>query len=138
MRKWGLAAGGTPGCSLCWRGTKAEGKTRLCMREIVPVPKPIIPKFKKKKKKGGRGKDFSTKLCFYLWILNGRLFTQLSWLLKPVQLKQYAGSSPPSNQKLLAQRRPSRGTNLLGDVFQVTPSNGLNVNSPAGEWHFGK
>lgn len=87
-----------------------------------------------KKKK----KDFSTKLCFYLWILNGRLFTELSWLQKPGQLKQYAGSSPPSNQKLLAQRSLNRGTNLLGDVFQGTPSNGLNVNPPAGEWHFGK
>lgn len=74
------------------------GKTLLCMREIMLAPKPIIPKFKKKKK------DFSTKLCFYLWILNGRLFTQLSWLQKPGQLKQYASSSPPSNQKLLAQR----------------------------------
>lgn len=91
-----------------------------------------------KKKKGKKKKDFSTKLCFYLWILNGRLFTQLSWLQKPGQLKQYAGSSTPSNQKLLAQRSLNRGTNLLGEVFQVTPSNGLNVNPPAGEWHFGK
>lgn len=88
------------------------GKTLLCMREIMLASKPIIPKFKKK---------FSTKLCFYLWILNGRLFTQLSRLQKPGQLKQYAGSSPPSNQKLLAQRRLNQGTNLLGAVFQGTP-----------------
>lgn len=131
-RKWGLAAGRIPECSLCWRRTRVEGETLLCMREIMLAPKPIIPKLKKKKK------DFSTKLCFYLWILNGRLFTELSWLQKPGQLKQYAGSSPPSNQKLLAQRSLNRGTNLLGDVFQGTPSNGLNVNPPAGEWHFGK
>lgn len=71
-------------------------------------------------------------------VLNGRLFTQLSWLQKPGQLKQYVGSTPPSNQKLLAQRNLNRGTDLLGDVFQVTPSNCLNVNPPAGEWHFGK
>ena len=68
---------------------RRRGKTLLCMREIMLVPKPVILKFKKKKKNF----FFSTKLCFYLWILNGRLFTQLSWLQKPGQLKQYAGSS---------------------------------------------
>lgn len=30
----------------------------MYMREIVPVPKPIIPKFKKKKKKRREGKRF--------------------------------------------------------------------------------
>ena len=29
---------------------RRRGKTLLCMREVVPVPKPIIPKFRKEKK----------------------------------------------------------------------------------------
>lgn len=49
----GLVAGWAPGCSLCWHRTRQRGgkNTLVCEREIMLAPKPIIPKFKKKRKR---------------------------------------------------------------------------------------
>lgn len=132
-RKWGLVAGWSPGCSLCWLRTKAEGEKHSMHKRNNASSKTCNSQVLKK----------NFKEIFQPTVL---LSLGSEW--KIIHTAKLAAKARPVKTvcrhhsflvtRTVGSKEPKLRDQPAGRSFPSNSKHGLNVNPPAGEWHFGK